>query len=156
MSDRQVRLKYKDELFAMDFVRTTPFGPEVKPYEQKPDVGQPGSVNGYDRVGLRSGPYELIGQVDRMKDELQQLEARFGTILGILIGLVTLIVAAGAAFLGVLVYNAGDFDLPNLSKGDVAIIVAAVALVASLGTFVGPWLGKPKTGSKGNDRSKGS
>ena len=156
MSDREVRLKYRDELFVMDFVRTTPFRSESsKSYVQKAAVGQSGSVHTYDRVGLRSGPYELIGKVESMENEVRQLEARFGTSLGILIALVTLIVAAGAAFLAVSAKNAGGFDLPGLSTGDVALILASVATVAWVVSLIYLWLSRPRKSREESERPRG-
>ena len=145
MSNREVRLKYKDELFAMDFVRTTPYVPtSSKAYAQKSGIGASGSVHRYDRVGLRSGPYELIGKVESLEDEVHQLETRIGISLGLLIALVTLVVAALAALLGVSVKNAKGFDLPAITTGDVAIVIAAVALAAALAPLIGRVLLKPR------------
>ena len=155
MSDREVRLKYKAELFAMDFVRTTPYLPQSSTkYEQKSGVGQSGSVHRYDRVGLRSGPYELIGQVDRMQTEVRQLESRFSTTLGLLIALMTLIVAAGAAFLGISVKNAKGFDIPIISTADVAIVIAVPALAAAVFPLIVRWFFKPRTHGNDDTRSK--
>ena len=156
MSNREVRLQYKDELFAMDFVRTTPYlPPSSKAYIQKPDVGQSGSVHSYDRVGLRSGPYDLIGQVKNVEDEVRQLESRIGVTLGLLIGLVTLVVAALATLLGVSVKNAKGFDLPAITTADVAVILAAVALATALAPWIGRLLLKPRVNKDGSESSKG-
>ena len=90
-----------------------------------------------------------------MEIEVRQLEARFSTTLGLLIALVTLIVAAGAAFLAVSVKNSEGFDLPAINTGDVALIIAVVALVASLTALWVHWKLKLRTNSEESERSKG-
>ncbi len=155
MSDRPVRLQYKAELFAMDFVRTTPYLPQLsRKYEQKSGVGESGSVHSYDRVGLRSGPYELIGQVKRMETEVRQLESRFLTTLGLLIALITLMVASGAAFLAVSVRNAKGFDIPAINSGDVAIVVAVPALIAAVLSLICLWRAERRTHCNNSGCSK--
>ena len=152
MSDETVTIRFRERLFTIDFVRTTPFLPESKPYVMPFKEHPP--LNFYS-VGLRSGPYELIGKVNNMEGEVRQLESRIGINLGLLIALVTLVVAALAALLGVSVKNAKGFDLPAITTGDVAVIIAAVALTAALAPWIGRVLLKPRANKGRSERSKG-
>ena len=74
--------------------------------------------------------------------------------LGLFIGLVTLIVAALAALLGISVKNAKGFDLPQITTGDVALIIAVVALVAALAPRIGHALLNRREDSENSGRSK--
>ncbi len=131
LSDKEVRVKYKDELFAMDFVRTTPYVQSSKAYVQKTGFGNIGSVHNYDQVGLKSGPYELGQEIERIQESNRQFQARFETNLGVLIGIITLVVAAMVVLVGVSLENSTGFDLKNINKADVALVLAAVAILAS-------------------------
>lgn len=156
MSNREVSLEYKGELFAMDFVRTTPFMPQSsKEYVQKPGVGPSGSVHTYDRVGLRSGPYNLIRQVEDIEGEVRQLESRIGLTLGLLIGLVTLVVTALAALLVVSINNSKGFDIPVVTTAGVGVIIGTVALVAAVAPLIGRVFLRFRANKDRNGRSKG-
>jgi deoxycytidine triphosphate deaminase len=57
LANRRVYLRYKKDIFAMDFVRTTLYKPGVsKPYEQKGQV----SLEDYDIHRLQSAPYSVL------------------------------------------------------------------------------------------------
>lgn len=136
MSNHEVGLKYRNEIFAMDFVRTTQYRPDSYPYksipyEQKPGIGRRGTVHSYDQVGLRSAPYELLRKIERMEEDSEQFQSRFETNLGLLIGIITLVVAAGAVIIGVSLQESSNFDITQISTAGVALAVAAVALLAS-------------------------
>lgn len=67
LSDREVTIRFRDKLFTIDFVRTTPFLPESKSYEM-PFTEHP-PLNFYS-VGLRSGPYSVLADLREIKEEV--------------------------------------------------------------------------------------
>lgn len=138
MSNSEVRLKFKDELFAMDFVRTTPYvAPSSKAYLQKPDVGESGSVHSYDRVGLRSGPFEALAELRDMREELSTFRGQSYIFVTVIVAVFAALIAAlSVVAVGPVVKPGGPllsgWPMTALVGAAVAFVLSAVSLVVSL------------------------
>ncbi len=72
LADREVVLDYRKELFAMDFVKTTPFRKGISiPMKQGRD-----SLGDFDLHRLRSFPREMVENVERVTRQSDELGAR--------------------------------------------------------------------------------
>ena len=139
LADRTVHLSYKQELFAIDFVRTTPFRPEeCKPFEQKRK-----SLEEYDIYRLQSAPYQVLKELDALRKEVQKsssdvdaLSNRLLTFTATQVTALTVIVAILAImFASPLIEE--DFDVDNrLIASLVALGLAAFSLAISVVSWV--------------------
>jgi deoxycytidine triphosphate deaminase len=136
LADRDVVLTFRQELFAMDFVRTTQFkSGRSKPYPQKP-----GGLEEFDKYRLKSAPYELRSRVQvveekqtRLEEKQTRLEERNSVHMTILFTVLAVIMAALAAFFGVAITANTELTrkiLPDL--GSVATFIAALAFIFSI------------------------
>ena len=71
LADRSILLKYRQEMFAMDFVRTTKFYPTAsKSYNPKR-----GTLDDYDRHRLRSAPHSAMEKVEKLERDMESLRS---------------------------------------------------------------------------------
>lgn len=134
LSDRDVTIRFKEKLFTIDFVRTTPFisGESISykmPFEDHPPLN-------FYSVGFKSGPYEIIHNIGTVQEDFRRLQARIDTNIGLIIAIITLVVAAVAVLLAVALERSTDFDLTNISTSGVAVVLATVALLISSAHFL--------------------
>ena len=110
LSDDTVEIEYREKLFTIDFVRTTRFVADVnRRYPNKPTqppLNPP--IHFYDGNNLRSGPYEVIKQVndvknnvdivgkrvDQLNDRMTATASVIVVVLGVIVAALALLVAA--------------------------------------------------------------
>jgi len=129
MSDKDVELLYGEEVFTIDFVRTTKFVPNVStPYKMKFDPNPEISV--FDRNRLESGPYKALAKVDALEQTVQEIRKYVDNfilfmiaVLGIIVGVIGVIAAAPSGV-------ARTLSLPGvaLAIAIVALLIAAASL----------------------------
>jgi hypothetical protein len=83
MSNEEVVLNYGDALFTIDFVRTTPFDRrKCIPYEQDFQVNPP--LKTFDKIELRSGPYQALKQLGELREFRSFAGALFAVMFAVL------------------------------------------------------------------------
>lgn len=130
LSTRTVELTFKEPLFTIDFVRTTPYGERCAMWERgdKPD-----SLGAYDVYRLESGPSQSLKDVDdrikQAEDTIKQVREKIDTFqyvivtaLAVLITAVTVLAAFGTS---------GSQLLPQPGTG-VSLFLSGFAVFLSL------------------------
>lgn len=128
-SNRKVELKYRDPIFTIDFVKTTPYrtdkGCTLWDRGDKPD-----SLGAHDIHRLQSAPSEdfrVMGEkIQRIQDETNRLQATVLIVLAIVVAAV-----AAIASLGVFGRFTGEHQLNWVSIG-ISVTAVAMAFVALL------------------------
>jgi len=93
MSNEEVQIAFREKLFTIDFVRTTPFKQGCIPYERKEFPPNP-PLKTFDRYHLRSGPYETLQKLDELLD-FRSLMVTAITILVAVLAVIVGVVAIG-------------------------------------------------------------
>ena len=140
LADRSILLKYKQEIFAMDFVRTTKFYPNVSiPYDPKR-----GTLDEYDRHRLRSAPHSAMLKVEKLESDMESLRSESDstrshmlTFSAAMITALTIIVALIAIFFASpeLKDFAVDVD-KSLILSLLAIGVSSISLVINFWNYL--------------------
>jgi deoxycytidine triphosphate deaminase len=129
MSDKEVELLYGEEVFTIDFVRTTRFIPNVsKPYRMKFDPNPEIAI--FDSHRLKSGPYETLAKVDALTETVTEIRKYVDTFITFMIAALGIIVAA----IGVIAAAPTRVGAALGSPG-VAVGVAFFAIVIALAAF---------------------
>lgn len=97
LSSEEIQLTYKDKIFSIDFVRTTPFikkdkdGYECIPWEKKKrkDI-----IEDFDKKGLKSELVKTAKRAEEASHRIDTFQAITFTVLGIIIVALTVIVMA--------------------------------------------------------------
>ena len=82
LSDREVTIRFKEKLFTIDFVRTTPVTSDSIRYEMPFEVHPP--LNQFS-VGLKSGPYQQLDELRKVRDEVSAIRGQ-GYLLLTIVG----------------------------------------------------------------------
>lgn len=134
LSDREVTIRFREKLFTIDFVRTTPFNTNAIPYAMPFEDHPP--LNFYS-VGLRSGPYSALAQLNEVREDVSTFRSQGYT-------LVTVVIAAFAALIAALSVVAirpavvpggpilSGWPMAALAGTALALVLSAVSLVVSI------------------------
>lgn len=126
LSNNPVELQLDDEMFAMDFVKTTAYGNNSEPYNQhrKP-------VTDYMRP-LTSAPFDELQRIDSIENGLRTFPLFVFTILAVIIATITLLpVLNGIGTSDREATEAAAFPISGLALG--LAIASAVLSVAAMG-----------------------
>jgi len=132
MSDQPVELRYGEKLFTIDFVRTTRFSKNCKPYG-RPDVLPNPLLKTFDSHRLHSGPYEALRKLDELLD--------FRNFAVVAITVIVAVLGAIASALGVVAIRPTAegmvVDGLVLISGwpMTALVASVIAIVLSLGSL---------------------
>lgn len=122
LSDREIHLTYKQKIFSIDFVRTTPFiENECKPWESKRED----SIEKYDKFGLKSELVLTSKRAEEASHRIDTFQAITFALLGIIIA--ALAVMAAAPF-GEKLLAPSTWQWVTLAISLIAIIIAIVAI----------------------------
>lgn len=124
MSDKPVQIEFREKLFTIDFVRTTPFGPASKRYRGEQPPNPP--LKTFDVHHLRSGPYETLRKLDELLD-----------FRNLMVTAMTILVAVLAVIVGlVAIRPTAEVDGKLLTGWPMAallsLVMSGLALIVSL------------------------
>ena len=134
LSDREVTIRYRDKLFTIDFVRTTPFTANSISYPMPFDEHPP--LNYYS-TGLRSGPYQQLDELRKVREEVSGIRGQ-GYLLFTIVGAALAALISGLTVVAVRpsVEPGGEnldlWPLTALAGAGVAIVLSVIAFVVSL------------------------
>ena len=134
LSDREVTIRFREKLFTIDFVRTTPFTSKARAY-QMPFKDHP-PLNFYS-VGLGSGPYQSLNELREVKEEVSSIRGQ-GYLILTIVGAALAALVSGLTVVAVrpsVEPDGGLLDfwpLTALVGAGVAIVLSAISLVVSL------------------------
>ena len=130
LSDETVVIRYRETYVSIDFVRTSRFEKGCLRYPT-PAFNPPVSL--YDPNSLRSGPYEMLQNLDNFRGQAKEAVRRVGTLtnyafvaLGIIFTVLAVIVAVVA-----IITTRPPVDVFVSFFGTLAFIFSAVALILS-------------------------
>ena len=130
LSDEEVVIRYGETYVSIDFVRTSRFGQGCLKYPSSP-FNPP--VSFYDPNSLRSGPYEMLQNLDTYRSEANEAVQRVNTltisafvILGIIFTVLAVIVTVVA-----IIVTRPPIDVFVSGFGTLALIFSAVSLILS-------------------------
>jgi deoxycytidine triphosphate deaminase len=127
LSSKSIKLKYKDTIATIDFVKTTTWNPNCRDWEGKPNA--PRSY--YDRYGLRSGLSDAWQRMEKFEEKMRDIgskinrfEQRIDTFQAITFTILGIIVAALA------VIAVAPFGEKPLAPSTWQWITFAISLIA--------------------------
>ena len=132
LSNKEQVLYYKEPLFTIDFVRTTPFDPKRGKLWSGLDKDRLSTFDFKKRLvedKIESAPEHLTREVDRLKREIRQAETAGIVILSVVIAVVGTIVGFGATKI-------------EWSSGTIISVLVGVALLTSLAALIRSFFGK--------------
>lgn len=131
LAERTVRLYYKEPLFTMDFVRTTPYRPKIsKAYNP-----ERGSLEEYDIHPLESAPYQVLARIDETERRLEAVASMGTTFVVVTVAVLAAIIAAlSILVVGPLMESGGEvldnWALTAISFSAFSAVLSVVALIA--------------------------
>lgn len=134
LSDHEVAIRFREKLFTIDFVRTTPFNDKAEPYKMPFEEHPP--LNFYS-IGLRSGPHESLNELREVKQEVSTIRGQ-GYLLLTIVGAALAALISGLTVVAVRpsVEPGGSllsfWPLTALVGAGVATVLSAISLVVSL------------------------
>ncbi|MBI2916789.1 MAG: hypothetical protein HYY01_02245 [Chloroflexi bacterium] len=163
LSRRDIRIAFGEQLFTIDFVRTTRFvrkgteegRSEARVYPVPPKKGYNPPLGKYDDWELKSGPYEVFARLDAVEEDQATLAQRSSAQTNTIFTMLAVIIAALAVFFGAaMLANTEPMRrlLPDL--GSVATFLAALALAISVITLIWSKPFRRRNQGDGSGRSK--
>lgn len=135
LSDQEVQIKEGERLFSIDFVRTTRFlaAQNIRYTDGRPPAPVNPPINFYDEHNLHSGPYEAIGQIETVSQDLNKFRDLGYWAVGFVIAILGIVVAALAVIATDPVATGSKF---HDGWPMTALVGATVAVVLSVASFV--------------------
>ena len=133
LSNKEVKLKFKDPLFIIDFVRTS-YNQNAEPWEPKTSA-IPKSLEDLDLDGLVSAPK---AQLDQVKNEVKVMKAEIRAIVIGMMSALSLVTAIIAIIIGFQIFTGKiDWGTVNINwlhfdLSIFAVVLASAALVVGI------------------------
>ncbi len=95
LSSRAIHLKWKDKIFSIDFVRTTPFVVDDKYECKRWEAKRKDRIDEYDRIGLNSQLVETALRAEDVGRRMRDFETLIIVVLSVIIAAIAVVATVG-------------------------------------------------------------